>query len=80
MDLVFPGFCVVRLLSACCLIQESVLGGCGYPLNFRGRGLNLIDACPRIVDIARGLGVSKATMYTWPLRDRIVSGLASGTL
>lgn len=55
------------------------MGRRGYPPEFRRRALDLIEAGRKVVDVARDLGVSEQTLYTWRRQDRIDRGLESGT-
>jgi transposase-like protein len=54
------------------------MGRRGYPLGFRRRALDLIDAGRKVVDVARDLDVSEQTLYTWRRQDRIDRGLGAG--
>jgi transposase len=55
------------------------MGRRGYPPEFRHRVLDLIEAGRKIADVARDLGVSQQTIYTWRRQDRIDRGLEPGT-
>jgi transposase-like protein len=55
------------------------MGRRGYPLGFRRRALDLIDAGRKVVDVARDLDVSEQTLCTWRRQDRIDRGLEPGT-
>lgn len=54
------------------------MGRRGYPAEFRQRVLNLISAGRRVGDVARDLGISDQTVYTWRRQDRIDQGLEVG--
>jgi putative transposase len=55
------------------------MGRRGYPLEFRRRALDLIEAGRKVVDVARDLEVSEQTLYAWRRQDRIDRGLEPGT-
>ena len=55
------------------------MGRRGYPPEFRRRVLDLIESGRTIPDVARDLGVSGQTIYTWRRQDRIDRGLEPGT-
>jgi transposase len=55
------------------------MGRRGYPPEFRRRVLDLIEAGRKIADVARDLGVSQQTIYTWRRQDRIDRGIEPGT-
>lgn len=55
------------------------MGRRGYPPEFRRRVLDLIESGRKIADVARDLGVSEQTIYTWRRQDRIDRGLEPGT-
>src|SRR5256885_17204858 len=54
------------------------MGRRGYPAEFRQRVLDLVAAGRRVEDIARDLGISDQTVYSWRRQDRIDRGLESG--
>jgi putative transposase len=54
------------------------MGRRGYPAEFRRRVLDLVDAGRKVADVARDLGVSAQTIYTWRRQDRIDRGLEPG--
>src|SRR2546421_8140032 len=54
------------------------MGRRGYPAEFRQRVLGLIAAGRRVEDIARDLGISDQTVYSWRRQDRIDRGLEAG--
>ena len=41
----------------------------GYPTEFRRRALDLVVSGRKIVDVARDLGISDQTVYTWRRRS-----------
>ena len=49
-----------------------------YPVEFRRKVLDLIEAGRPVVEIAAELGVSDQTIYNWRNQDRIDRGLRSG--
>src|SRR4030081_970622 len=49
-----------------------------YPAEFRQRVLDLVAAGRRVEDIARDLGISDQTVYSWRRQDRIDRGLEAG--
>ena len=49
-----------------------------YPVEFRRKVLDLIEAGRPVVEIAEQLGVSDQTIYYWRNQDRIDRGLRSG--
>jgi transposase len=54
------------------------MGRRGYPPEFRRRALDLLAAGRKVVDLARDLGVSGQTIYTWRRQDAIDRGLIPG--
>ena len=54
------------------------MGRRGYPAEFRQRVLDLVAAGRRVEDIARDLGISDQTVYSWRRQDRIDRGLEAG--
>lgn len=54
------------------------MGRRGYPLEFRRKVLDLIEAGRKVADVAHDLGISDQTIYTWRRQDRIDRGLESG--
>jgi len=50
----------------------------GYPPEFRRRALDLIAAGRKVVDVARDLGISDQTLYTWRRQEGIDRGEAPG--
>ena len=49
-----------------------------YPVEFRRKVLDLIEAGKPVVEIAVQLGVSDQTIYNWRNQDRIDRGLRAG--
>ena len=54
------------------------MGRRGYPPEFRRRVLDLLASGRRVSDLARDLGVSDQTIYTWRRQERIDRGLVPG--
>ncbi len=54
------------------------MGRRGYTAEFRQRVLDLVTAGRRVEDIARDLGISDQTVYSWRRQDRVDRGLESG--
>lgn len=54
------------------------MGRRGYPPEFRRKVLDLVDGGRTITDVARDLGISGQSIYTWRRQDRIDKGLESG--
>ena len=54
------------------------MGRRAYPPEFRERVLDLLAAGRKVADLARDLGVSEQTIYTWRQQDRIDRGLVPG--
>ncbi|GGC18552.1 transposase [Cellulomonas carbonis] len=54
------------------------MGRRGYPPEFRRRVLDLVASGRSVADIARDLGISEESIYTWRRQDRIDRGLAPG--
>ncbi len=50
----------------------------GYPPEFRRKVLDLVEAGRPVVDVARDLGISPESIYTWRRQDRIDKGLQPG--
>ena len=49
-----------------------------YPVEFRRKVLDLIEAGRPVAEIAAQLGVSDHTVYNWRNQDRIDHGLVAG--
>jgi transposase len=58
------------------------MGRRGYPPEFRRKVLDLVEAGRKVADVARDLGISDQSIYTWRRQDRIdrelEPGLSSG--
>ena len=54
------------------------MGRRGYPPEFRRKVLDLVAAGRPVVDVARDLGISEQSIYTWRRQDRIDKGLEPG--
>ncbi len=54
------------------------MGRRGYPPEFRRKVLDLVAAGRPIADVARDLGISAESIYTWRRQDRIDRGLQPG--
>mgnify|MGYP001358357092 CR=1 FL=1 len=54
------------------------MGRKGYPVEFRRRVLDLIEAGRPVAEIAQDLGISDQTIYNWRRQDRIDRGLEHG--
>ena len=54
------------------------MGRRGYPPEFRRKVLDLVDAGRPVADVARDLGISAESIYTWRRQDRIDRGLQPG--
>jgi transposase len=54
------------------------VGRRGYPPEFRRKVLDLVEAGRPVVDVARDLGISAESIYTWRRQDRIDKGFQPG--
>ena len=54
------------------------MGRRGYPREFRRKVLDLVEAGRSVADVARDLGISAESIYTWRRQDRIDRGLQPG--
>ncbi len=54
------------------------MGRRGYPGEFRKKVLDLVAAGRRVRDVARDLGISEQTVYSWRRQERIEQGLEAG--
>ena len=54
------------------------MGRRGYPREFRRKVLDLVEAGRPVIDVARDLGVSAQSIYTWRRQDRVDKGLEPG--
>lgn len=55
------------------------MGRRGYPPEFRRRAVDLVESGRKVADVARDLGVTEQSIYTWRRQDRIDRGLEPGT-
>jgi len=58
--------------------QEDSMGRRGYSGEFRQRVLDLVATGRRVADIARDLGISDQTIYSWRRQERIDQRLEPG--
>ena len=54
------------------------MGRRGYPPEFRRKVLDLVEAGRPVADVARDLGISAESIYTWRRQDRIDKSLQPG--
>jgi transposase len=54
------------------------MGRRGYPPEFRRKVLDLVEAGRPVADVAKVLGISDQSIYTWRRQDRIDRGLLPG--
>jgi transposase len=54
------------------------MGRRGYPPEFRRKVVDLVEAGRSVADVARDLGISDQSIYTWRRQDRIDRGLVPG--
>jgi transposase len=54
------------------------MGRRGYPPEFRRKVLDLVAAGRPIAEVAKALGISAQSIYTWRRQDRIDNGLTPG--
>ena len=54
------------------------MGRRGYLPEFRRKVLDLVEAGRSVADVARDLGISEQTVYSWRRQDRIDRGLVPG--
>src|SRR5215211_3440555 len=54
------------------------MGRRGYPPEFRRKVLDLVGAGRPIAEVAKALGISAQSIYTWRRQDRIDKGLTPG--
>jgi transposase len=64
--------------SACCPMTGAQHGRRGYPPEFRRKVLDLVEAGRPIAEVAKALGISAQSIYTWRRQDRIDKGLTPG--
>ena len=50
----------------------------GYPAEFRRKVLDLMESGRPVAEVAKALGISDQTIYTWRRQDRIDKGLEPG--
>ena len=54
------------------------MGRRGYPLEFRRKVLDLVEAGRPIAEVAKAVGISAQSISTWRRQDRIDKGLTPG--
>ena len=54
------------------------MGRRGYPAEFRRKVLDLVEGGRPVAEVAKALGISDQTIYTWRRQDRIDKGLKPG--
>jgi len=54
------------------------MGRRGYPPEFRRKVLDLVETGRPIAEVAKALGISAQSIYTWRRQDRIDKGLLPG--
>jgi transposase-like protein len=54
------------------------MGRRGYPPEFRRKVLDLVEVGRPIAEVAKALGISAQSIYTWRRQDRIDRGLLPG--
>ncbi len=54
------------------------MGRRGHPAEFRRTVLDLVESGRPVADVAKALGISDQTIYTWRRQDRIDKGLEPG--
>jgi transposase len=54
------------------------MGRRGYPPEFRRKVLDLVEAGRPIAEVAKALGISAQSVYTWRRQDRVDKGLTPG--
>jgi transposase-like protein len=54
------------------------MGRRGYPPEFRRKVLDLVEAGRPIAEVAKALGISDQSIYTWRRQDRIDRSLEPG--
>jgi transposase-like protein len=54
------------------------MGRRGYPPEFRRKVLDLVEAGRPVADVAKVLGISDQSIYTWRRQDHIDRGLLPG--
>jgi transposase-like protein len=58
--------------------EEDGMGRRGYPPEFRQRVLDLVATGRHVGDIARDLGISDQTVYSWRTQARVDQGVEAG--
>ena len=58
--------------------EEDGMGRRGYPPEFRQRVLDLVATGRHVGDIARDLGISDQTVYSWRRQARVDQGVEAG--
>lgn len=58
--------------------EEDSMGRRGYPPEFRQRVLDLIAAGRGVADVARDLGISDQSVYSWRRQARMDHGIEPG--
>jgi transposase-like protein len=53
------------------ILEEGGMGRRGYPPEFRRKVVDLVEAGRSVADVARDLGISEQSIYTWRRQDRI---------
>jgi transposase len=59
-------------------LEESGVGQRGHPPEFRRKVLDLVEAGRPIAEVAKALGISDQSIYTWRRQDRIDRGVEPG--
>jgi transposase len=59
-------------------LEESGVGQRGYRPEFRRKVLDLVEAGRPIAEVAKALGISDQSIYTWRRQDRIDHGVEPG--
>jgi transposase len=54
------------------------MGRRGYPAEFRRKVLDLVEFGRPVAEVAKALGISDQTIYTWRRQDRIDKGVEPG--
>jgi len=59
-------------------LEESGVGHRGYRPEFRRKVLDLVEAGRPIAEVAKALGISDQSIYTWRRQDRLDRGVEPG--
>lgn len=59
-------------------MEEGLVGRRGSSPEFRRRVLDPVASGRPVADVARDLGISEESIYTWQRQDRIDAGLVPG--